>query len=183
MATLFLAVTTACASDRQTAERRESTRIELAIERAVSERVRVPIRARCAWLPPACRVFLPDRSTLDVRLGVRDGEIEWRLDGALVLADDLEAYLRDALAEMGAPQVARCGARIRSVAPGDDVQCALQNGGRAFVVVNADGTTAVEIVLDRAAGEARSEVITTERDEMLLQMSRKLEHADGDEED
>jgi hypothetical protein len=113
---------------------------------------------------------------------VKNRELVWRLDGALVLADDIEAYLRDALADLGVPQIARCGARIRSLAPGGRLQCQLQNGGKAFVVVNADGTTALEILLDPAAGDARAEVVTIEREKSLLEMSRKLEAAaDGGE--
>ncbi|MBA3503776.1 MAG: hypothetical protein M4D80_39975 [Myxococcota bacterium] len=118
---------------------------------------------------------------MPLRMNVRGGELAWRLDGALVLADDIEAYLREALADLGAPQVARCGARIRSLAAGERVQCQLQNGGKAFVVVNADGTTALEILLDPVAGDARAEAVSIEREQSLLEMSRKLEAADDDD--
>ena len=184
VATLILIATVACSSSRRSkAQARDSSRVELGIERELSTRVGVPLRVRCVWIAPSCRATLPDGSQLSLRLFARGGEIQWQLDGALVLADDLEAYLRDALADLGAPQVARCGARIRSVVTGDRVQCQLQNGGKAFVIVNADGTTSIEIALDAAVGDARSEVVTIERDESLLQMSRKLEHADEAEEE
>ena len=74
---------------------------------------------------------------------------------------------------LGTPQVARCGARIRSIAAGDRVQCQLQHGGKAFVVVNADGTTSIEILLDPVAGDARAETVSIEREASLLEMSRK----------
>jgi hypothetical protein len=181
VATLLLLVTAACGSEQTSSQSRGSSRIEAAIEKEFGERVHVPVRVRCVWIPPSCRVTLPDSSQLPLRLGIERGALSWRLDGALVLADDIEAYLRDALVDLGAPQVARCGARIRSLAAGDRVQCQLQNGGKAFVVVNADGTTAIEIDLDPIAGDARAEAVSTERDQSLLDMSRKLEHANDDE--
>jgi len=136
----------------------------------------VAVRVRCVWLPPSCRARLPDNTTLPIV--IRAGGT-WHVDGALVLADDVEQYLRDALVDLGAPQVARCGARIRAVPAGDRIECALQNGGRAFVVVRADGSTSVEIDLDPAAGTARSEV---PRDDELFKMSRALS-ADPEEEE
>lgn len=179
VATLIVLVTAACGSEQT--QPRESSRIERAIEAELLERVRVPVRVRCVWIPPSCRATLPDGSHAGIRLRVERGELVWQLDGALVLADDIEAYLRDALADIGAPQVARCGARIRSIAAGDRVECQLQRGGKAFVVVNGDGTTSIEILLDPVAGDARAEPVSIEREESLLEMSRKLEHAeDGD---
>ena len=180
IATLLLASATACAGERAERQTRESTRVEAAIEHALGERVGTRLLVRCVWLPPRCRAYLPDGGELDVRMFAASGQLVWGLDGALVVADDIEAYLRETLAEMGVPQVARCGVRIRTVAAGDRVECALQNGGRAFVVANDDATTTIEIVLDPAAGVARTELV---RDEELQQMSEKLEHADDEADD
>lgn len=155
--------------------------MEAAIEAELGARVGVPLRVRCVWIAPSCRATLPDGGQLPLAVGVRDGALVWRLDGALVLADDIEAYLRDALVDLGAPQVARCGTRIRSISVGDRVQCQLQHGGKAFVVVNADGTTSMEIALDATAGDARAETVTIEREESLLDMSRKLDAAEQDD--
>jgi hypothetical protein len=179
VATLILVVTVACSSrtDRR-AQGRESSKIEAVIERELAARVGVPLVVRCVWITPSCRATLPDGSHLGIALSVSGGALAWRLDGALVFADDLEQYLRDALDDLGKPQVVRCGARIQNVAAENRVQCQLQQGGKAFVVVHADGTTATEIVLDAVAGDARSEVVTIERDSSLLEMSKKLEHAD-----
>jgi hypothetical protein len=184
VATLIIAVTVACSSrtDRN-AQARESSKIEAAIERQLGARVGVALRVRCVWIAPSCRATLPDGTHLGIRLSVSGGALAWRLDGTLVLADDLEQYLRDALADLGKPQAVRCGARIRNVAAEDHVQCQLQEGGKAFVVVHADGTTSTEIVLDAVAGDARAEPVTLERDASLRDMSKKLEHADDEAED
>lgn len=144
-------------------------------------RVRVPLRVVCVWIPPSCRATLPDRSTLALRVGGKDGALTWRLDGGLVLADDIEAYLRDVLEDLGKPQVARCGQRVRSARPDDRIECQLQNGGKAFVLVHADGSTSIEILLDPVAGDARAEVLTIEREQSLLEMSRKLGNTDDDD--
>jgi hypothetical protein len=173
-------IAAACSGEQVTPQGRESSRLEQAIEKELGARVAVPVRAQCAWLPPSCRATLPDGTQLRLSLSARHGEVEWRLAGALVLADDVEVYLREALADLGAPQVARCGARIRAVDAGDRLECGLQNGGRAFVLVNGDGTTAVEIVLDPVAAAARGEVI---RDAELVKTSKELEKTDTDDED
>lgn len=184
VATLIIAVTVACSSrTERTSQRRESSSIEAAIERELGARVRVPLRVRCVWIAPSCRATLPDGSHLGIRLSAPGGVLAWRLDGALVLADDLEEYLRDALDDLGKPQAVRCGARIQNVPADERVQCQLQYGGKAFVVVHADGTTSTEIVLDAASGDARAEPVTIERDGALLEMSKKLEHADDEPED
>jgi hypothetical protein len=184
VATLIIAVTVACSSgERASVQRRESSKIEAAIERDLGERAGVPLRVRCVWIAPSCRATLPDGSHLGVRITVSDGSLAWRLDGALVLADDIEQYLRDALADLGKPQAVRCGARIQNVVVGGRMQCQLQHGGKAFVVVNGDGTTSTEIELDPVAGDARAEAVSIERDSSLLEMSKKLEHADEDEEE
>ena len=182
VATLIISVTAvSCGSDHTASQPRDSSRIEAAIEKDLSVRVGVPLRVRCVWIPPGCRATLPDGSKLPLRIGGANGALTWRLDGALVLADDIEAYLRDVLVDLDKPQVVRCGERIRSVAAGDRVQCQLQYGGKAFVDVHADGSTTVEIQLEPVAGDARAEVLTIEREQSLLEMSRKLEHANDDD--
>lgn len=184
VATLIIAVTVACSSgERASVQGRESSKIEAAIEQALGTRVGVPVRVRCVWIAPSCRATLPDGSQLGVQITMSGASLAWRLDGALVLADDIEQYLRDALADLGKPQAVRCGARIQNVVIGGRVQCQLQHGGKAFVVVNGDGTTSTEIELDPAAGNARAEAVSIERDSTLFEMSKKLEHADDAEEE
>ncbi len=80
----------------------------------------------------------------------------WAVDGLLVRSEPIERYLKDALADLGAPQRVRCGPAIRSVAPGERIECALERGGKAFAVIAADGSFTPEIDLDPAAAAARS---------------------------
>jgi hypothetical protein len=169
-------VITGCAGDRE-AEHRPS-KLEASIEHQLGERLAMAVRVRCVALPPRCEARLPDGGTLPLGLASRAGQLEWFVAGMLVQADVIEAYLRDVAEDLGAPQHARCGARIRQVVAGDRIECALQRGGRAFITVNADGTTGVEIELDPAAGGARAEPITITREEELVQMSLKLQHAE-----
>jgi hypothetical protein len=184
IATPLLVLLGACGSEHAARQTRDSTRVEAAIESSLQQRIGVALRVRCVWIVPSCRAHLPDGSTMDVLVGWKRGELEWKLDGMLALADDVEAYLRDVLAELGAPQVARCGARIRALHVDDRIECALQNGGRAFAVATAEGKLAFEIVLDPASGAARSEVVTIERSIELEKMSKKLDgDADGEDED
>lgn len=82
----------------------------------------------------------------------------------------LEAYVRDELAALGAAQGVRCAPPTS-----DRVECALERGGKAFIDVRSDGTTAVEIELDPAAAAARSEPVSPEREGELVKMSRALD--------
>ncbi len=109
----------------------------------------------------------------------KNGEWEWRVDGLLVASDVLERYLRDVVGEMGAGQDVKCAPKLQRIAPGDRVECWLAGGGKAFVTVRADGSTSVEVELDKAAADARSEVVTPARDDQMTKASRKLE-ADDD---
>ena len=177
IATLFVLATAACSGERAERQTRDSTRAEASIEHALGERVGARLLVRCVWLPPRCRAYLPDGSDLALRVFAEHRAVMWSVDGVLVVADEIEAYLRETLAEMGVPQVARCGVRIRVIGTGDRIECALQNGGKAFAVANADGSTAIEIVLDPAAGAARTELV---RDDELQRMSEKLEHGDDE---
>ncbi|MDQ3366098.1 MAG: hypothetical protein M3680_11795 [Myxococcota bacterium] len=167
----------ACGRDDATTAHASSP-LERSIETQLGTRLGVGVRVRCTALPPRCRATLPDASTLPLRLARRAGQLEWAVDGMLVEADVIEAYLRDVVAELGAPQSARCGTRIRSVAAGDRIECALERGGKAFITVHADATTRVEIDLDPVAGDARAEHVTMTREQELVQMSLELEHAD-----
>lgn len=186
LAIAFTIVASAAACGGGRREHGHGSRIERTIERELATRVHAAVHVRCAWIPPACVATVEERggARLPIRIGVERGGLVWRLDGVLVRAADLEAYLQDELEELGAPQQVRCGARIAAVAAGDRIECMLADGGRAFVIANADGSTAIEIELDRAAGEARSEPVTLERDDLLLEMSRQLDEpgADGDHE-
>lgn len=88
------------------------------------------------------------------------GDVEWSVDGLLVRAAPIEAYLTSALVELGAPQTVACGAAIRSVHAGARIECKLGGGGTAFAVIAADGTFSTEIELDPAAAKARTTEVT-----------------------
>lgn len=102
-----------------------------------------------------CNADLGD-AVLPIAIAKGSGEMSWSVDGLLVRAAPIEAYLRDALVDLGAPQTVSCGPAIRSVHPGARIECALERGGKAFAMIAADGTFSTEIDLDPAAAKARS---------------------------
>lgn len=151
--------------------------LEQAIARDLGQRLHLAVHARCFRFGPACSAHLPDGTALPIALARRGGAWEWRVVGLVVTTEQLEAYLRAEIAELGSPQEVTCAPRIRRLAPDDRIACALGGGGTAFVTVRADGSTSVEVALDPAAATARSEA---PRDEVLSATSTALEH-DRDE--
>ncbi|MGE0398525.1 MAG: hypothetical protein AB7T06_17595 [Kofleriaceae bacterium] len=161
----------------------DASPLERSIAASIGERLGVPVVARCMGLV-ACVTLLPDGDHIPiVTWPGKDGAWEWRVDGLLVASDVLERYLREVVREMGAPQDVRCSPKLRRIAPEGRVECWLANGGKAFVTVRADGTTSVEVELDKAAADARSEVVTPARDDEMTRSSRALEREEGDGED
>jgi hypothetical protein len=102
-----------------------------------------------------CTADLGD-AVLPIAIAKGSGDLSWSVDGLLVRAAPIEAYLSAALVDLGAPQKVSCGPAIRSVPAGARIECALERGGKAFAVIAANGTFATEIDLDPAAAEARS---------------------------
>ncbi|MBA3459705.1 MAG: hypothetical protein H0T46_07075 [Deltaproteobacteria bacterium] len=129
---------------------------------------------------PPCSVRLPDGTDAAIDLTWNDGGWDWRVRGMLITTDELEAYLRDEVADLGAPQGVRCAPKIRLVTAGERIECWLARGGKAFFTVRADGTTAIEIAMDPTSANARSEMVTPARERELDSASRALEHADDD---
>ena len=171
-----IATVIACTGDRAP---REATPLEANIATALGARLGVPVVAHC-WGVVACAALLPDGDRIPILTWPGDrGAWEWRVDGLVVASDVLERYLRDVVGEMGAAQDVRCAPKLRRIAPGDRVECGLANGGKAFVTVRADGSTSVEVELDKVAAEARSEVITPARDEEITRASRALTDLEG----
>ena len=165
----------ACRSDPG---ERAASPLETSIAKALGARLGVPVVANClGWV--ACSVRMPEGDRIPIVTWPAAGGWEWRVDGLLVTSDVLETYLRDEVAAMGAAQDVRCAPKLRRIAANDRVECWLANGGKAFVTVRADGSTSVEVALDKAAADARSEVITPARDEQMGKTSRALEHAEG----
>jgi hypothetical protein len=131
-----------------------------------------------------CAAWLPDGDHIPIITWPnKNNEWEWRVSGLVVASDTLERYLRDVIGDMGAPQDVTCSPKVRRIAPGDRVQCSLAQGGKAFVTVREDGSTSVEVELDKAAADARSEELTPARDEQMTKTSRALERAEGEDDD
>jgi hypothetical protein len=157
--------------------------LERVIDDALHKRFGVAVSTRCPFYIPVCRALLPDGTALPISLRPAGADLEWRVDGLVIATDAIEAYLRDELGDLGAAQGVRCAPRIRRVEPDDRIECWLANGGKAFVIVRKDGTTSVELALDAAAANARSEVITPKRDHELTHLSRTLERGGADDDD
>lgn len=170
----------ACGSDRAG---HDASPLETSIAASIGARLGVSVVARC-WGLVGCVVRLPegDRIPIITWPGA-SGAWEWRVDGLLVASDVLERYLRDVVGELGVAQEVRCAPKLRRIAPGDRVECWLANGGKAFVTVRADGSTSVEVELDKRAADARSEVVTPALDDHMTKASRALEQAEDDGED
>lgn len=161
----------------------EPSPLEAAIDRGLTARFGVPVVTACTGLIPPCTTRLPDGSVLPIELAWRSGGWDWWVRGLVITTDQLEAYLRDEVADLGAPQGVRCAPRIRAIAANERVECWLAHGGKAFVDVHADGTTAVEVVLEAAAANARSELVTPERERELEATSRALAKMADDEDE
>lgn len=129
----------------------------------------------CTPQAESCRGILPDHSELPI---VLEPTGDWHIDGLLVVSDPIEAYLREAVTEVGAAQDVRCAPKVRIVAAGDRIECQLSRGGIAFATIAADGSFTIELALDRAAGSARSVELS---DRELTEQSRTLETDGGGE--
>ncbi|CAN5905849.1 hypothetical protein BH11MYX3_BH11MYX3_18410 [soil metagenome] len=136
----------------------------------------------CTGMVPPCAAKLPDGTVLPIDLRWTKGGWDWRVRGRVITTEQLESYLRDEVADLGAPQGVRCAPRVRAITVGERIECWLAHGGKAFVTVRADGSTSVEVDLDAASANARSEVVTPEREQELERTSRVLARMADDEE-
>lgn len=157
--------------------------VERSIDEALGARFGVTVVARCFDLAPVCDARLPDGVSLPISVIRRGAEFEWHVIGLVVTSDQLEAYLRDEVTDLGAPQAVRCAPRIRRIAAGDRIECWLERGGKGFITVRADGSLSIEVVLDASSANARSELITPARDLELMRASKALDSAEESGED
>lgn len=171
---LVVAAVAACGTSERTPRR---SPVERAIDEALGARFRAAVVTRCFDHAPVCEARLPDGSALPISVVRRGAEWEWRVIGLVVTSDELEAYLRDELADLGAPQGVRCAPRIRRISAGDRIECGLAGGGKGFVTVHADGSISVEVVLEEAAANARSERLTPAHELELFRASAALDRA------
>jgi len=181
LATLGVGLGSACARDHSNVS--PFAKLETEIGAALTARIGAPVTVHCPT-PIACIALGPEHAQIPILLARVADAWTWRVAGLLVISDALEAYLATAVADLGAAQAVQCAPRIRVLAANERIDCWLANGGKAFVTVHADGSTGVEIDLDKGAGDARSEVRSVQKEEALARLSRALEHeenSDGEE--
>ncbi|MBA3455010.1 MAG: hypothetical protein H0T42_18115, partial [Deltaproteobacteria bacterium] len=154
---LVLAAVAACGSDDPSHAR---SPVERSIDATLRARFGVAVVSQCFELAPVCEARLPDGISLPISVIRRGAEWQWHVIGLVVTSDQLEAYLRDEVSDLGAPQGVRCAPRIRRMIAGDRVECWLERGGKGFFTVRGDGSLSVEVVLDAASANARSEQVT-----------------------
>jgi len=157
--------------------------VERSIDEALGARFGVGVVTRCFHLAPVCDARLPDGVSLPISVIRRGADVEWHVIGLVVTSDLLEAYLRDEVSDLGAPQAVRCAPRIRRIAAGDRIECSLERGGKGFITVRADGSLSIEVVLDASSANARSEPISPARDLELMRASKALDSAEEAGED
>ncbi len=166
---------------------RESSHAPSPVERSIDDALRarfgVAVATRCFEFAPVCEARLPDNLSLPISMVRRGPEWEWSVIGLVVTSDQLEAYLRDEVTDLGAPQAVRCAPRIRRIAAGDRIECWLERGGKGFITVRQDGSLSIEVVLDVSGANARSELITPARDLELTRASKALDSAEETGED
>jgi hypothetical protein len=147
--------------------------LELSIETTLAKRLGVPVGARCK--DGRCGALTQDLMMIPISLTTLGREVEWRVDGFLITATELEAYVKNEVEELGAPQGVTCGPRFRRVFPGDRLVCDLEHGGVVFVTIRADGSTSLETLLDPVAAKLRNQLVTPELEEELARASHALE--------
>ena len=92
------------------------------------------------------------------------GEWVWWIEGGVVQTAPIAARVREELADLGVTQTVDCG---KAVASGPRLTCALSGGGAAFATIAKDGSASLELALDPAAADVRSETpvdLTQRRD-------------------
>ena len=178
--TLVVAALAACSSGESSLAR---SSLERSIDDTLRTRFGVAVATRCFEVAPVCEARLPDGLSLPISVLRRGKEWEWSVIGLVVTSDQLEAYLRDEVTDLGAPQAVRCAPRIRRITAGDRIECWLERGGKGFITVRTDGSLSIEVVLDASGANARSELVTPARDLELMRASKALDSAEETGED
>jgi hypothetical protein len=170
--------------DRASTGHARKSPLETGIARDLTARFGTPVAVACTRsgpVPVACKATLADRTELPIALDeATKDEWGWRIDGIVVDAKSIVAFVQDELATLKIGQTATCGPAVQVVRPGERVSCTLSGGGAAFVRVAADGQTSLELALDKDAAAARSELVTPERDRALTEQSLALESLEGE---
>ena len=162
---LVCAIALVACGDRERAQTPpppQPSALERAIARDLTARFGAALVVRCVTVygfPRGCTATFGDGGKLAIKVRDAGRRLSWKVDGLVVSAQPIEDYVRGVLDDLGIAQVVSCGARVRLLAHGDRVECALASGGKAFVTIAADGALALELALDPAAARARTEEV------------------------
>jgi hypothetical protein len=175
-------VTLAACGDRKASEPARKSALETGIARDLTAKLGTPVTASCTALMgiARCDAALADGTKIPIEVKSEGKEWAWRVVGLVVETAPIVTYLDATLADMKTGQRASCGPRAVFVEPGGRIACKLSGGGIAFVRVDANGNTSLELDIDPAAATARSEPITPDRARQLTTISHALENVEGE---
>ena len=156
--------------------------LETQIARELTGKLVTPVSASCSVVGSVakCEAHLYDGTKLPLEVKSERDAWEWRVAGIVVDTQPIATHVTAMLADLKQSRAVNCGARIQVVQAGERVSCMLAGGGMAFVRVAADGSTSVELALEKASAAARMEPVTPERDRAMTQMSADLEKLEGE---
>jgi hypothetical protein len=181
---LVCVVTASGCRDRQARQNAPRSPVETAIARDLTARFGTPVTVACtvvAGVPVACTATLADRTAMPIAIeNANKAEWGWRVDGKVIDGGAIAAYVEGELAPLNIHEAVTCGPRVQIVRPGERVSCTLSGGGAAFVHVAADGSTTLELALDKESAAARAELVTPYRDRALTEQSKRLEALEGE---
>ena len=170
--------------DRQTGVPARETRIEDTIARDLGTRFGTSARVHCEialGVPAKCTGTLADGTELPIAIeNTSKEEWGWKVNGRVVETKLVRPFVEDALASVHATQTVDCGRPVQVLRAGESVVCKLGGGGVALVAIAEDGEATVELELDPAAAEARTELMTPDRERELSQQSKALENLGGE---
>ncbi len=161
---------------------------EAEISADLGARFSTSVTTRCLMLtvvPLKCIATLADGTELPIAIEHARTEWQWHVDGVVIEAAPIVAYVEEGLAGLHVAQQVDCGSRIQVIKRGDRVVCKLAGGGAAFVDIAPDGSTSLELALDAATATVRTELTSADRDRELTKQSKDLEplagQSDGEE--
>lgn len=162
--------------------------IETAIATDLGARFGTSATAKCLMVsavPIGCTAKLADGTELPIAIEQARAEVRWHVDGVVIEAPQIVAYVKDGLASVHVEQTVDCGPRVQVIKRGERIVCKLGGGGGAFVDIGPDGAASLELALDAATVSARTELTSADRDRELSKQSKELEplagESDGEE--
>jgi hypothetical protein len=181
---LVCLVTASGCRDRQARETVRRSPVETSIARDLTSRFGTPVTVTCTTVvgaPVACTATLADKTTMPIAIeNASKSEWAWRIDGRVIDGRAIATYVEGELAVLKIGETVTCGPPVQVVRADERVSCTLSGGGAAFVQVAADGSTTLELALDKASAAARAELVTPDRDRELTDQSKRLEDLEGE---